>query len=406
MPPEAGRVAPKAWLVSLALTMGMAMGVATFIGFVVGVLAPFLLGEFSINRFQLGLLTTVMYLVGGLGAPVVGALVDRFGGRAILLALFALGGVGTVGVALAQSYLWLVAAMLLAGLALASGNPVTNKLLATHIPSETQGSVMGIKQAGVPMSKFLAGVLMPGLALWLGWRSAVLLCLLVPLGGLLGGALLLSPEGRRPASSVARRMRSSSGRVRWLTIYALLMGMGTSVVNVYLPLYAHEDVGMTVAMAGAAASVTGIVGVFSRVLWGRATGLFSDVVAPLSVIAACSAIAVCMVLGAQFVGEWVLWGGVFLFGASAPGWMVVGMTAVLAQADLRGTGRATGTVVLGFYSGFVAGPVVFGAIVDATRQYSFAWGLTVLLFGAACAVFLFRFRPAPRSGIACQWEGG
>jgi MFS family permease len=46
----------------------------------------------------------VLYIVGGFGSPVAGNVADRVGGRAMLLALFAAGSVGTVGVAVARCF--------------------------------------------------------------------------------------------------------------------------------------------------------------------------------------------------------------------------------------------------------------------------------------------------------------
>ncbi len=374
------------WRGAFGFTLMAAMGVATFIGFVIGVLAPLLVDDLAMSRTQLGSLSTVLYLVGGFGSPIAGHLADRMGGRTVLIAVFAAGAAATIAVALAPSYAWLLAAMTVAGLALAAANPVTNKLVAAHIRPGAQGVLMGVKQAGVPMSKFLAGAVMPAAALWLGWRNAVLLGLLIPIAGLVVGHVLLPDDLCNVTTRAERRNRPLSAAVRRLSIYGFLMGTGIAVTNVYLPLYAHDELGMSVPAAGAVASLTGIVGVGSRIAWGRRTDGTAEVGPTLGVIAAGSAVAIALLIAARWWGTWLVWAASFLIGAITVGWIVVGMVGVVAITDPRDAGRASGRVLLGFYTGFVCSPVAFGWIVDATSVYAPAWALVALAFVGAILV--------------------
>ena len=112
-----------------------------------------------------------------------------------MLIAFAIAAATLVGMALAPAYPVMLLAAGLAGLALATGNPVTNKLVAVHLPPGSRGLVMGGKQAGVQVGAFLAGALLAPLAAQAGWRAA--------LGWARPGA------DRRPA---ARHGASSRGR--------------------------------------------------------------------------------------------------------------------------------------------------------------------------------------------------
>ena len=62
------------------------MAYSTFSQFAFGVLAGFLLEEFSISRSGLGFLTTTLFVVGGIGSPYSGLLVDRFGAGRMAIA--------------------------------------------------------------------------------------------------------------------------------------------------------------------------------------------------------------------------------------------------------------------------------------------------------------------------------
>lgn len=393
---EMGSVPSPRWRVAFGLTLLAAMGVATFITFILGVLAPFLLEEFGISRSQLGALTTVLYVVGGLGSPAAGHVVDRFGGRVTLMVLFLSGAIGTVGVAVARNYAWLVVAMVLAGFSLAAGNPVTNKLVAEHLPIGTRGTIMGVKQAGVPLGAFLAGVVIPGTALLLGWRGAVLIALVVPVAGLVAGQRLVPPDAvtARPRHRQPRHRLGPN--VRWLAWYAFFMGAGVAVVNVYLPLYAYDRVGLGVAAAGLVTSVIGFVGVLSRVGWGRLTERSGRVTMPLMAIAACSMGSVLLILAAETAGSWLLWGAALLFGSSTLGWIVVGMIGVVAEIGRERAGRASGVVLLGFYGGFIPSPVIFGAIVDHRGGYRLAWMVIAAVFLVATSIAIAWHRGSDR----------
>src|SRR5918996_3072149 len=74
-----------AWRAGFASILAVAMATGTLSQFAFGVLAPFIRDEFEISRFQLGMLTTAMFAVGALGSLPTGRLVDRFGGRRVLV---------------------------------------------------------------------------------------------------------------------------------------------------------------------------------------------------------------------------------------------------------------------------------------------------------------------------------
>lgn len=377
-----------AWRAAFGGTLLLGMAVATYMTFILGVLAPFLIKDFGISRFQLGSLTTMLYLVGGFGSPTAGRVVDRLGGRLTLEWLFLAGALGVLSLALARNYLWLVIAMLISGVALAAGNPATNKLVAEHLQVGTRGPIMGIKQAGVPMGTLLVGVVLPGASLLLGWRWAVILALTLPIVGILLGRVLLPPDPTPVRSTSAKRRAPLGSAVAWLTPYAFFMGTGVAVVNVYLPLYAFDRVGMSVTTAGLVASFIGFIGVFSRVAWGRIAERVTSVTVPLLVIGLSSTASALLIMLATDHGAWMLWMAAFIFGATTLGWIVVGMLGIVESAGLDHAGRASGRILLGFYGGFISSPVLFGAIVDKTDSFRLGWGLTACAFGSATVIAL------------------
>jgi predicted MFS family arabinose efflux permease len=387
------------WYVAFTaiLTLGMAIG--TFPQFTLGALGPLLIRDLQLTRAGLGMLSTAFFLVAALVSSFVGHVGERIGGRRLLGLLFIVSAAVAAAMSVAPSYPWLVAAVGLAGLSIASSNPSTNALIATYLPSGRRGSVVGIKQSGVQIGSFLAGAVLPSLALRIGWRSAVLLIALASVAGLVGVVAIIPRESVHTAAPTEVGGGDSSV-VRWLVPYAFFMGAAVSATTAYLALYANEMLGLPEATAGALLAVMGAVGVVARILWGRAAERRSTVAAPLTALTIASLVAVAMVWAAGHAGAWLVWPATVAIGATAAAWNSVGMLAIVRDTGGQGTSRASGHVLTGFYAGLLAMPPAFGALADATGTYDASWGLTLLTVAAALGITLAWQRrtadPTPR----------
>ncbi len=369
------------------------MATGTFPGYAFGVLGPQLVAEFGLSRVELGLLTTCFFLVGGGLSLVAGRAVDRFGGKLVMNASFVVAGVALLGMANAAAYPVLLVMAALAGIALAAGNPTTNKLVAVNLPPGRRGLTMGSKQAGVQVGAFLTGALLAPFAVALGWRVALGWSALIPLLGVLAAMLIIPADGAgpndardRPAEARPREADRLPSGVRWLAVYAFLMGSGVATVNAYLPLYLVETGGASPAVAGAVVALIGFTGIVSRVAWGWGSERMRGFSGPLMALGAGAVVAIGMIFAVQFVGLWVVWPAALLFGATAVTWNSVGMLAVLAASGPRLAGLASGIVLTGFYVGFVGSPLLFGWLVDRIGGYAPAWLLVAAVFGAAALV--------------------
>jgi predicted MFS family arabinose efflux permease len=376
---------------AFALVLALAMGTSTYAGYAFGVLGPAVRYEFGISRFQLGLLTTCFFLVGGPLSLVAGRATDRYGARLVMMLAFAGAAAAIVAMAGAPSYPWMLIGAGAAGLALATGNPVTNKLVADHLPPGRRGLVMGSKQAGVQVGAFLAGALLAPLAAQIGWRSALGWSAVVPLVGLVAALRFIPRAGGAEAGHEpdgARAERGLPPGVRWLAAYAFLMGSGVAAINAYLPLYLVERGGASHELAGAVVAAIGVVGVGSRIAWGWASERMPSFTLPLLLLGLGAVLAVGMVAAVERIGLWIAWPAAVVFGASAVTWNAVGMLAVITASGSRLAGRASGVVTAGFYIGFVASPMVFGLVVDALQDYLPGWLLVMAVFAATVVVVL------------------
>ncbi len=386
---------PLRWRQAFGGTLVLTMVVATFVSTAIGVLAPFIVDDLGITRAELGVLTTVLAIMAAITSPPMGRLVDDVGGRVLMLGEFVAVAVALVLTAIWPSYPMLVLTVAVAGAAQAASNPATNKLVSGHIPQGRQGVVVGLKQSGSQFNAVIAGATLPVLASWAGWRLALSLGVVMAAAAFIVTILVLPAEPR-----VVRPPRRSRPRVvlgpamRWLAAYAFSMSSGTAAVMVYLPLYAHESVGLDLSTAGLLASTIGVVAIVTRVMWGRYAETARSLPRFLAVLAALSALSTALFWAAAAFGSWLLWAGVLAFGASASAWSTVLMLIVLAELPHGEQGQAAGMVFLAGYRGLVVTPIVFGLAVDAAAgSYGVGWfGVTAFFVVAIVVASLWAHR--------------
>lgn len=399
----ARRLQSKGWIAGLTAVLTMGMAVATIAQFAFGAMAPFIREDLEISRTQLGALTTALFIGGAVLSPVVGPLADRVGGRRILLSVFLVNVVAFSAMALAPTYLLLLAAVAVSGLAVAGSNPSTNLLIARHVPKGPRGAVVGVKQSGVQIGSFVAGAVFPTLAAVVGWRRVLFSVAVTAALGALATWRVIPPVPPGPrASRVAGPLMPA---VRWLVPYAFFMGAGVAAITSYLVLYSHEAVGLSEPVAGTLLAAVGGVGVAARILWSHYAERTGALSVPLAVLAGLSLVSTVAVLAARFVGPWCLWLGAAGAGASAAAWNGVGMLAIIREARPGEAGRASGWVLTAFYVGLLLMPIGFGAIVDATGGYEWAWMLTAACFVAALLIGVVWTRQMQRLGAGSAPPG-
>jgi cyanate permease len=165
-------------------------------------------------------------------------------------------------------------------------------------------------------------------------------------------------------------------------VCTFLLATALQAANVYLPLYAFEEVGLSASTAGVLVGVVGAVGMVARILLGRVAGAS---LRPVRIVACIGVVATASVLGitaAAGGSHLLLWLGAVMFGASVFGVNVVGMTVIIRSVDPANAGRASGALSTVMFTGFALGPIGFGSLVDATDSYLVAWTLV----GGLCAL--------------------
>jgi predicted MFS family arabinose efflux permease len=386
-----GSLGTRGRTVAFGSTMVYVMAISAYTNFLLGMLGPLMIGDLGISRTQFGLLNTVIYVIGGLGAPLLGPLVDSLGGRRVLVLLFLAGGTSWFLMGWAPSFGLLVLGAAFAGFVRGSSNLVGNKLVATHATPQQQGLIMGISKSGAQVGAFAIGVLVPPLALAYGWRGVMYGSVALAVVGLVAAFVVIPPDGSRQELKERHGTGSIAGNrtlVIWLGINAGLIGMGSGPVSAYIPLFAVEDLGMTVGMAGAVVSAMAAFGIAARILWGKATDLFRTPQHALMALGSIGVVSMVMLALAPGTHWVLLWLGAIGFTISAGCWITVGMLTIIREAPIAVAGRVSGLILACFYGGLSFGPIAFGAVVDATGSYPLAWSMSALAYVGAVVVAL------------------
>jgi MFS family permease len=291
-------------------------------------------------------------------------------------------------------------------------NPATNKLIADRVPHGRRGLVTGIKQSGVPVALFLAGVTLPTAARLAGWRSGIwVFAALAVLVGLGVPRIVRRPDpvpvadperaerdegdqGDQPDTSgppvvaevAPAAVTELPGFVRRVAVYSLLLGTATGAVSRFLPLYASEELGYSTTTAGLVVAALGALGIVGRVLAGQLAENRIGTFPALTAMALLSALAGVMLLAAPSVGAWLLWPLALVVAFSMTAWNSVAMLAVIKDLPAHMTGRGAGVVLFGFLGGLTIGSPFAGWSVDVTGSYTAAWSAVVVLSLASAAV--------------------
>ena len=174
--------------------------------------------------------------------------------------------------------------------------------------------VFSVEQTGVPLGNALAGVVLPGLALAIGWRGAALatavLCLVVAAGAApLRGQLDVGLERDRPLLSLAHltgplRLVFGSTEVRRLALTSFAYAGMQMSLGTFLVTYLNDRLGMSIVLGGVALAFAQGAGVAGRILWGFLADRF---IAPMRLLGLLGlAMSACAVLVGLFTAAWPL----------------------------------------------------------------------------------------------------
>lgn len=407
MSTPAATTPPSAWwslTVTTAIQAMVSMALLTL-----PAMAPAVARALAVPSTLVGAYVALCYFAAMLSSLVGGTLVRRLG--AIRVSQL---GLGLCAVGLALCALPWLPAVALGALCIGAGygpiTPASSHLLALTTPAHRMSLVFSIKQTGVPAGGMLAGALVPGLSLWLGWQGTLLavagVCALcAALAQPLRAAL---DADRQPAQPLALQalfkpigMVLGHPSLRALAACSFLFSAVQVSTTAYMVTYLNESLGMTLLAAGAALSVSQLAGVVGRIAWGAVADRGLGPRNTLMLLA--TLMMVGSVLTALLQPQWptlLIWAIVALLGASAIGWNGVYLATVARQAPPGQAGVATGGTLLFTFMGVVCGSPAFGALAGASGSYRIAFAALALPAALALGLLVWRAAQARREPAA------
>lgn len=388
---------PSAWW-SLAVTTAIQAMVSMAL-LTLPAMAPVAAQGLGVPPALVGAYVALCYLAAMLSSLIGGTLVRRLGAIRVSQLGLALCAIGLLLCAVP----WLPA-VALGALCIGAGygpiTPASSHLLALTTPAHRMALVFSVKQTGVPAGGMMAGALVPGLSLWLGWQGT----LAVVAGVCAACAVLSQPlraaldADRQPSQALAlgalfRPVGMVLGH-RSLAVLAACSFLFSAVqvsVTAYMVTYLNGSLGMTLLAAGAALSVSQLAGVVGRIAWGAVAdrGL-----GPRNTL---MLLAVLMIVGSVLTAllqpGWptaLIWAIVALLGASAIGWNGVYLATVARQAPPGQAATATGGTLMFTFMGVVLGSPAFGALAGFSGSYRLAFAALALPAALALGLLLWR----------------
>jgi MFS family permease len=133
----------------------------------VGAIGPFVpllaVEKAGLKETEVGLLFTISALIGAFMLIPSGRLSDKANKKTIIIIGLLVSGAGMATIGLAESYIFLVAAMILQGTGTALFSPAAVALLSETVPQHWQSTAMGLyggfEDAGVVIGSALGGIL-------------------------------------------------------------------------------------------------------------------------------------------------------------------------------------------------------------------------------------------------------
>jgi MFS family permease len=380
--------ARRAWTV---LTLGVAAQTAgTVFVSVPAFLIPLLHTQRGLSLAQAGLLAATPTLGMVLTLIAWGALADRIGERWVIaggLALVAIASVGAIlaaGAATSTNYVPLGIFFLLGGMAAASANAASGRVVVGWFPKDRRGLAMGIRQTCQPLGVTIAAVTVPTLASSGGIGAALVLPL--ALTGVLAVACAIGirdpPRAERVPGMPTANPYRSSGFLWRIHAVSLLLVFPQFTLSIFGLVWLVTELRWPALAAGILVGAAQFVGAIGRIGVGILSDRVGSRVRPLRWVAI-SASAVMLLLAA--LGE-PRWGAAAIV-------LVIAMTVTVADNGLAFTsvaemagpfwaGRALGAQNTGqFLAASVAGPAV-GALIGLLG-YPLAFAAVALLPAAA-----------------------
>jgi len=371
--------------------------------------------DFGWGRGEIMTTLTIFFLVGGITAPLIGWLVDRYGARGLMTIGAFVAGFGFTLLTLVTELWQFYGGYVVIGLGMAATGMTPSTAVVSNWFEKRRGMAIGVMSAGIGAGGL---VLAPLIGVYLipnfGWRVAylalaVLAWMLIPLALFViktkPADMGLYPDGRpapEPMVEGKASVQTSRGLTPrmalatmtfWLIVVSFIT-FGFSEVGIlqnHVPYL--EDVGFPAALA---AGVHGIVGLWSTI--GKfGFGWLCDRILPKYVCA----IGLVLQLAATILlmninpaaPRALLWLYAFIMGLGVGGWLPTMSMLVSTNFGLVAYGAIFGMIGFTQSFGSATGPLAAGYLYDAFGTYHWVFIIIIASYVVSTSSILAVRRP-------------
>lgn len=380
------------------LLIGTGHAASHFLQLVLPPLFPLMRDELGVSYATLGLVLTLFYVLSAVLQPVAGFIVDRIGGRAVLLGGMALMVLGTLCMALSQGIWTLALGAGLAGIGNSVLHPADFAILNGRVAKERLGHAFSIHSVSGSIGFAVAPVFSGAIGAWLGWHAALWGAAAV------SGAIVLLLAVNAGKFSVPPVLKKSAGfdvsvLASWqvaacFSFFALHAAALTGILSFGVSAL-KEQLGVATTLASGAVTAYMVGSALGMLAGGFLTAKTSRIdLVPAAGLSVSACIMLALAAG--------LVPALALPVAFASSGFAVGLTypsrdlLVRAATPPGATGRVYGFVYAGLDVGSFATPVFYGWLLDHGSPH----GVFYAVFGfALAAVFTVLQLPARRPAI-------
>jgi sugar phosphate permease len=296
-----------------------------------------------------------------------GYVVDRFGERLVLSLGSALTALAAFAAASVQSLVAVGAFLLIGGMAAASSNSASGRLVVGWFPPEQRGLVMGIRQTATPLGVGLGALVIPRLAESHGVATALLFPAVVC--ALAAGMCLVGvidpprpPRAEAPDEHLANPYRGSSMLWRIHAVSVLLV-VPQSVVWTFTLVWLMTTRGWSAASAGLLVTSAQVLGAAGRIAAGRWSDVAGSRLKPIRTIAAGAAASMALLAVTDWLHSPVSVALVVIASVITVSDNGLAFTAIAEIAGPFWSGRALGTQNTSQHLASAAAAPLFGALI-------------------------------------------
>ncbi len=268
-------------------------------------LIPSLHTERGLDLAAAGLLSSMPSFGMVLTLIAWGYVVDRVGERFVLTLGSVLIAAAAFAAASAHSLFAVGAFLFLGGMAAASSNSASGRLVVGWFPPDQRGLVMGIRQTATPLGVGLGALVIPRLAESQGVSAALLFPAVICAASAVVCAVAVidpprPPRSEAPAEHLANPYRTSSVLTRIHAVSVLLV-VPQGVLWTFALVWLMTDRGWSAAAAGAVITAAQVMGAGGRIAAGRWSDVIGSRLRPIRAIALAAAAA----MGLLALTDWL-----------------------------------------------------------------------------------------------------